>query len=410
MTFPNDRPYDLVVYGATSFVGKIICAHLAERLAGSDISWAIAARNPAKLDEVATSLGLSVDHFIADASDPVALEAMTASTRVLLSTVGPYSLYGSELIAAVIKTGTDYCDLTGEAHWMQKMIDLHQDDATLSGSRIVHACGFDSIPSDMGVAYTQRIATELLGEPCRQIAMRVKAMKGGASGGTIASMMNIMEEAKTNPEIRRIFANPYALAPAGLRSGVRQNNVTAPMKDDSSGRWVAPFVMAAVNTRVVFRSHALMGSPWGEQFMYDEAMIAGDGPAGAAKAGAMAGGMGAFMAASSVGPLRKVLGDRVLPKPGEGPSPEAQRNGFFDLRFYGSTEPGATITTRVTGDRDPGYGSTAKMISEAALMLLDVDPANTPGGFWTPSTAFGQALEDRLVEHAGLTFEIVHSS
>ncbi len=412
MTSPTDRPYDVIVYGATSFVGQILCAYLRDRHGGgrdsaSDISWAIAGRNPAKLDDIADDLGLGVDHLVANAHDPKALAEMVASTRVVISTVGPYALYGSELVDACVTAGTDYCDLTGEPHWMQQMIDAHHDRATRSGSRIVHACGFDSIPSDLGVAYTQRMANELLGEHCHQISMRVKAMKGSASGGTIASMLNIVEETKDNPDLRRVLTNPYALAPEGMRSGVRQHNVTVPMRDEASDRWVAPFVMASVNTRIVHRSHALRGRPWGDDFLYDEAMITGSGPLGAVKAGGLTGGLGAFMAASSVGPVRELLANKVLPKPGEGPSPEAQAAGFYDLRFYGTTPSGTTITTKVTGDQDPGYGSTAKMLGEAAAALLDADPADTPGGFWTPATALGIDLEQRLVEHAGLTFSIV---
>lgn len=416
MTSPNDRPYDIIVYGATSFVGQILCAYLKQRHGSGPndptngeavVTWAIAGRNSAKLGDLADDLGLSVDHLIADATDPTALAAMAAATHVVISTVGPYALYGSELVGACVEAGTDYCDLTGEPHWMQQMIDAHHDAATRTGSRIVHACGFDSIPSDLGVAYTQRMATELLGEHCHQISMRVKAMKGGASGGTIASMLNIVEEVKDNPDIRRVLTNPYALAPEGMRTGVRQHNVTVPMRDEASGRWVAPFVMATVNTRVVHRSHALRGRPWGDDFLYDEALLTGNGPLGAAKAGAVSGGLGAFMAATSVGPIRGLLADKVLPKPGEGPPPEAQEAGFYDLRFFGTTPSGATITTKVTGDRDPGYGSTAKMLGEAALVLVNADPADTPGGFWTPATALGIALEHQLVEHAGLTFSIV---
>lgn len=411
MTSSSTRPYDIVVYGATSFVGKILCAYLADRHGdGADanaLSWAIAGRNSAKLDDLSDDLGLSVDHLIADATDATALAEIAAASQVVVSTVGPYALYGSPLVDACVTAGTDYCDLTGEPHWMQQMIDKHHDAATLTGSRIIHACGFDSIPSDMGVAYTQRMAVELLGEHCHQISMRVKAMKGGASGGTIASMLNIVEEVKETPDMRRVLTNPYALAPEGMRTGVRQHNVTLPMRDEASGRWVAPFVMASVNTRIVHRSHALKGRPWGDDFLYDEAMLTGSGPLGAMKAGALSGGLGAFVAATSVGPIRGILADKVLPKPGEGPSPEAQENGFFDLRFYGTTPTGAAITTKVTGDRDPGYGSTGKMLGEAAIALLHADPADTPGGFWTPATALGPALEQRLVEHAGLSFSIV---
>ena len=404
-----ERTHDLVVFGATSFVGQILCRYLHERHGSRDnLNWAIAGRNPNKLDTLADELGLTVDHIIADADDPEALAALAGSTRVIVSTVGPYAKYGSPLVAAAVAAGTDYCDLSGEPHWMQRMIDQHQEQAALTGSRIVHSCGFDSIPSDLGVLFTQQTALELLGESCTQISMRVKAMKGAASGGTVASMLNILEEVSADPSLRRVLTNPYALAPEGMRTGVRQRNVTIPTRDEASGRWVAPFVMASVNTRIVHRSHALLGRPWGEDFLYDEAMMTGSGPLGAVKAGAITGGLGTFIGAAAIPPVRKALAATVLPKPGEGPSPEAQDAGFYDLRFFGRTPSGAAIHTRVTGDRDPGYGSTAKMLGESAAALLELDPADVPGGFWTPATALGKPLITRLVEHAGLTFEIVN--
>ena len=408
-----DRQYDIVVFGATSFVGRILCAYLKERHGSSGdrssdgVSWAIAGRNRQKLDALAADLDLAVDVIVADAADIDALASLARSTRVVISTVGPYSLYGSELVAAAAIAGTDYCDLTGEPHWMQQMIDAHEKTATSTGARIVHACGFDSIPSDLGVWYTQQQAQEILGEHCNQISMRVKAIKGGASGGTIASMLTTIEQAKAAPEIRRTLTNPYALAPIGMRAGVRQNNVNVPMRDEASKRWVAPFIMASVNTRVVHRSHALMGRPWGADFLYDEAVLAGHGIGGALRAGGTSIGLGGALAALSVAPVRGLLADKVLPKPGEGPSPEQQAAGFFDLRFYGTTSSGADIITKVTGDRDPGYGSTAKMLGETAYCLLQRDPADTPGGFWTPSTALGQPLVDQLEAFAGLTFSLV---
>ena len=405
---PTDRPYDIVIFGATSFVGQILCRYMDQRHGQSGpLRWAIAGRDSEKLQLLSEDLGLTVDHLIADVEDNASVDTLVNSTNVIVSTVGPYALYGSAVVAAAVAAGTDYCDITGEPHWMQQMIDAHQEDATRTGARIVQACGFDSIPSDLGVAFTQQKALELLGEHCHQISMRVKAIKGTASGGTIASMLNIVEDASSDPELRRILSNPYALAPEGMRTGVRQHNVTVPMRDEASGRWVAPFVMASVNTRVVHRSHALRGRPWGEDFLYDEAVLSGTGAMGIAKAGAMSGGIGAFMAASSVAPLRKLLAEKVLPKPGEGPSSEAQAAGFFDIRFYGTTQSGATLTTKVTGDRDPGYGSTAKMLGEAAFALLHADPADTPGGFWTPATGLGLSLIDPLAEHAGLDFSIV---
>jgi short subunit dehydrogenase-like uncharacterized protein len=400
-----DRPYDLVLFGATSFVGQILTTWLVER-APAELRWAIAGRNEAKLAEVAASSGAEVERILADARDHDAMDALASSARVVVSTVGPYSLHGSLLVAAVARTGTDYCDLTGEPQWMRAMIDAHHATAERSGARIVHACGFDSIPSDLGVWFTQQQAIERFGVPCESIAFRVKAFKGGASGGTIASGLNLIEEARRDASLRAMLANPYALAPEGMRSGRKQPNVTMPQRDPVSGGWVAPFIMAATNTRIVQRTHALLGRPWGDEFEYDEAMLVGDGPLGALKAAAVAGGMAGFAGAAAFGPTRSLL-RKVLPAPGEGPSPEAQEAGFFDVRLFGRTGGGDEIVTRVTGDRDPGYGSTAKMLAEAALAFRDVDRSVIGGGFWTPATAFGDLLVDRLVAHAGLTFDVV---
>jgi short subunit dehydrogenase-like uncharacterized protein len=403
-----DRRLDLVVYGATSFVGQILCRRMVERH-GVDgpLRWAIAGRNPAKLDRVAADTGAEVERIVADAADTDALAALASATKVVASTVGPYALYGSPLVAAVAEAGTDYCDLTGEPQWMRRMIDAHTATAEASGARIVHTCGFDSIPSDLGVWHLQQQATERFGEPCEHVAMRVAGMRGGASGGTIASMMNLMEEASADRDLRRLLADPYALAPADLRTGPPQRDINRPQRDQASGEWVAPFVMAAVNTRVVHRTHALLGRPWGPGFTYDEAMLAGSGPIGAAKAGGISGAMAAGMGLAAFGPTRRALSRWVLPEPGEGPSPEAQEKGSFDLRFFGSTASGRTIRTRVTGDRDPGYGGTARMLAEAAVALVDRDPEEVGGGFWTPATAFGDRLVERLEAHAGLRFDVL---
>lgn len=403
-----DRRLDLVVYGATSFVGQILCRRMVERH-GVDgpLRWAIAGRNPAKLDRVAADTGAEVERIVADAADTDALAALASATKVVASTVGPYALYGSPLVAAVTEAGTDYCDLTGEPQWMRRMIDAHTATAEASGARIVHTCGFDSIPSDLGVWHLQQQATERFGEPCEHVAMRVAGMRGGASGGTIASMMNLMEEASADPDLKRLLADPYALAPADLRTGPPQRDIARPMHDDASGEWVAPFVMAAVNTRVVHRTHALLGRPWGPGFSYDEAMLAGSGPIGAAKAGGISGAMAAGMGLAAFGPTRRALSRWVLPEPGEGPSPEAQEKGSFDLRFFGSTADGRTLRTRVTGDRDPGYGGTARMLAEAAGALVELDPKDVGGGFWTPATAFGDRLVERLEAHAGLRFDVL---
>jgi short subunit dehydrogenase-like uncharacterized protein len=398
------RTHDIVLFGATSFVGQILTRYMIERHGShGDVSWAMAGRSANKLAEVATATGAEVDRIVVDADDAAGLAEMCAHTNLVISTVGPYALYGSKLVAAVVEAGIDYVDLTGEPQWMQRMIDRYQDRAVETGARIVHACGFDSVPSDMGVWFLQREAQERFGEPCTSISMAVQAAKGGASGGTIASMMNMMDEVSADPGLRTVLENPYALAVEGDRSGPDQPNVTLPVYDEGHHAWLAPFVMAATNTRVVFRSHSLLGHPWGDDFTYGEAMIMGDGPAGRAKALVMSGGMGGLMGAVGFGPVRSVVG-RFLPQPGEGPSPEAQERGFYDLRFHGTTASGDDLMVKVAGDRDPGYGSTAKILGEAATTLMHSDP---PGGFWTPATALGDAYIEALVEHAGLTFEVI---
>ncbi len=408
MSAKADRRLDLIVFGATSFVGQLLCRRLVERQ-GVDgpLTWAIAGRDAAKLERVATETGADVERIVADASDADALAAMVGDTRVVVSTVGPYALYGSDLVAAVAEAGTDYCDLTGETQWMRRMIDAHAATAEASGARIVHTCGFDSIPSDLGVWFTQQQAVERLGAPCEHVSMRVATMRGGASGGTIASMMNLMEEAAADPALRKLLADPYALAPPDQRTGPDQPDVTRPQRDDASGQWVAPFVMAAVNTRVVQRSHALLGRPWGPGFTYDEAMLMGTGPLGAVKASGLSAGLAAGLGLTAVGPVRRVLQRYVLPKPGQGPSTDAQEKGSFDVRFFGSTADGKTIRTRVTGDRDPGYSGTARMLAEAAAALVELDADEVGGGFWTPATAFGDRLVERLESHAGIRFDVL---
>ncbi len=402
----DQRPFDLIVFGATSFVGQIVVGHLVER-GDRKLQWAMAGRSAAKLAEVAAATLARVDRIVADAGDLDEMRALARRARVIASTVGPYALHGSNLVQACAEEGTDYLDLTGEPQWMRQMIDAHTIAATVSGARIVHSCGFDSIPSDMGVWFTQQESVERFGEPCTRIGMRLAGARGGASGGTIASLLNVVAEMSKNPDLREVMRNPYALAPAHLRTGPTQPNVTFPQRDDLSGQWVAPFVMAGINTKIVQRSHALLDRPWGEGFLYDEAMLTGTGPLGAAKASGVAGAMGGFMAASLLGPVRGALSRFVLPKPGEGPSPASQAKGYFDLRFFGETKSGRRITVKVTGDRDPGYGSTAKMMVAAALTLVGVDRGTTPGGFWTPSTAMDGALLDALRADAGLTFEVI---
>jgi short subunit dehydrogenase-like uncharacterized protein len=404
---PASNQHDIVIFGATSFVGQILCRYMVDRHGvDGDLDWAIAGRNADKLASVAADTGADVAQIVCDADDAAAIADMVASTKLVISTVGPYALYGSKLVAAVAEAGIDYVDLTGEPQWMQKMIDRYNDRAVETGARIVHACGFDSVPSDLGVWYVQQQAQERFGQTCNSIRMGVKAAKGGASGGTIASMMNMMDDMAAEPALRKVLANPYALAPKGDRDGVDQPNVTLPDYDLGLDSWTAPFVMAATNTRIVFRTHALLGHPWGDDFTYGESMLTGPGFGGRAKAFGVSGAMGGFMGAAAVGPMRKLLA-KALPEPGEGPSPEKQEAGFYDLRFHGTTPSGDEILVKVTGDRDPGYGSTSKILAEAATTLLGRSHDEVGGGSLTPATALGEPFLDALVEHAGLTFEVM---
>ncbi|HUS41531.1 MAG TPA: saccharopine dehydrogenase [Ilumatobacteraceae bacterium] len=402
----SQRQYDVVVYGATSFVGQILCRYLVQRHGtDGDLRWAIAGRNASKLDEVALRTGADVQRIVADAADRRALDEMAASTSVVASTVGPYSLYGSELVAAAVGAATDYCDLTGEVQWMRRMIDAHQAQAEQTGARIVHTCGFDSIPSDLGTWFTQQRAIEELGEPCVEVRMSVAGAKGGVSGGTAASGMQMFEEMAADPTLRKMVDDPYVLAPVDLRQGPKQPGMARPTRDDRFESWVAPFVMAPTNSAVVLRSHALLGQPWGRNFTYGETMMTGDGLVGGVAAWGMTAGLAAFTGVASFGPTRKLLG-KVIPKPGAGPSEAKQQAGYFDLRFVGRTAGGQEIRTKVTGDADPGYGSTAKMLGESAVAFLDLDPTLVGGGFWTPASAFGDALIERLEAHAGVRFDV----
>lgn len=406
----NDHPFDLIVFGATSFVGQILCDYLFERHgADGDLKWAMAGRSKTKLESVRASLGegaSGIERITADAADENALREMCSQSRVIISTVGPYALYGSELVKVCAETGTDYVDLTGEAQWILRMLQAHESQAKESGARIIHCCGFDSVPSDLGVHHHQQAALEKFGEPATQIRMQVARMKGAASGGTVASIVNIAKEMAKDPALRKTLANPYALVPGG-KARARQINITTPTRDPETGAWLGPFVMAGINTRIVHRSNALSGYPYGVDFLYDESMRMGKGLKGGLAATALTGGLGAFMAGAVLPPTRWLMEHTFLPRPGEGPSPDEQREGMYDLRFHGTTASGNTLATRVTGDRDPGYGSTAKILGEAgACLAQDIPRSEVGGGFWTPATALGDPLLERLERYAGLTFKV----
>jgi len=406
------QTYDVVIFGATSFVGQLVCRYLIDEVSPErPLSWAMAGRSEEKLRSTREGLGDRAKEtplIIADARDEEALRALCAQTRVVLSTVGPYALYGEPLLKACVEAGVDYCDLTGEVQWMRAMLERYEVVAQASGARVVHCCGFDSIPSDMGLYYLQREAKAQLGAYCDRVTYRLKAARGGFSGGTVASLLNVSKELKGNPQLRRILADPYALCVGFEPIKTRQPNVMGPTYDPDHQAWLAPFVMASINTRVVHRAHALLGRPYGAQFQYDEATLMGSGLKGRLSATALSAGLGAFLGMTSITPTRALLERFVLPAPGEGPSPEEQERGFFDVRLFGERSSGGTLKVKVTGDRDPGYGSTAKMITEAALTLaFDLSDQKREGGIWTPSTLMAEPLLARLTRYAGLSFEVL---
>ena len=403
----SDREFDVVVFGATGFTGQLVTEYMAERYPpAGELRWAIAGRSQAKLDAIAAGLHGEIECLVADSANAEDMRTLAARTRVVCTTVGPYAKYGSELVAACVEEGTHYCDLAGEIHWMRRMIDTHQSAAERSGARIVHSCGFDCIPSDLGTLFVQNAMRERTGGPANHVKFRVVGSKGGASGGTIDSGVNMMEEARDDPEILELNADPYALNPLNMPRGLDGLDQTSAEQDPDFRQWTAPFVMGTINTRVVRRSNALMNYAYGQDFRYDEAILTGEGMAGFAKAAALAAGTAMMMGALAIAPIRNLVLP-MLPKPGEGPSRETQENGYFEIALLGLNpeDPEGNVRATVKGDRDPGYGSTAKMLAESAVCLA-MDELDVVGGFWTPASAMGTRLIERLGSNAGVTFTL----
>ena len=393
MPAPNHagKEFDVIVYGASGYTGRLVAEYLDKQYSGdADLKWAMAGRSAEKLAAVRDEIGAPADTPLvtADASDPASLEAMVKRAKVIITTVGPYQLYGNELVAACANAGTDYVDLCGEPAWMRTVIDAHNETAKSSGARIVLSCGFDSIPFDLGVYYLQEEAKKKFGKPCVEVKGRVRKMQGTFSGGTAASLKATMAAAFKDPEVVNLLKSPYALTPGF--EGPRQPSGSKPKHDESVDAWVAPFVMAAINTKNVHRSNFLLDHAYGKDFLYSEMMITGPGEAGEKAAAAVAGD-------------NSLMSDDG-PKPGEGPSKEEREAGHYDVLFVGLNDDGE-IRVGVTGDKDPGYGSTSKMIAESAICLVR-DSADTPGGVWTTAPAMGDALIERLRANAGLTFNV----
>jgi short subunit dehydrogenase-like uncharacterized protein len=391
----SSSKFDIVVYGATGFTGQLVAEYLAAHYKGDgNLKWAMAGRSKDKLAAVRDAIGAAADTplIVADASDPASLKAMVAQARSVISTVGPYQLYGADLLAACVEAGVDYFDLCGEPLWMREMIEKHEAAAKASGARIVFSCGYDSVPFELGVFAVQEEARKVFGAPATRVKGRVRAMKGTLSGGTAASMKATFVATARDLSLVAILRNPFALTPGF--EGPKQPPGNKPLFDEELNSWTAPFVMATINTRNVHRSNVLMGFPYGRDFVYDEMVLTGPGEKGEETARRVT----AAINAEKMGPSNG-------PKPGEGPSKEERENGMYDLLFVAIAPDGKQARAVVKGDRDPGYGSTSKMISECAICMLR-DTPDVAAGIWTPGAAMGHKLIKRLVDHAGLTFGV----
>jgi len=399
-----DKKYDVVVWGASGFTGRLVCEYLFKNytLKGRDLNWAIGGRNFNKLERIRTDfLNDSIPIIIADSDDIDSLNELTKSTKVVCTTVGPYAKYGSKLVQACIENKSHYCDLAGEVQWINKMIQENHESAKTNKVKIVNSCGFDSIPSDMGVFFIHK-ELKNKNQSIKSIDMRVAGIKGGISGGTYASLNNVIKESYEDKEIFKILSNPYSLNPYGYQDGKDRQDLRKVIYDKVSKKWIGPFIMASINTKIVRRSNAISGFNYGKDFRYSEATTAGKGIKGKIK-----GYINAFpliFVAAKPKSILKLVANKILPKPGHGPSKNNRENGYYNLKFYIKTNDNKEMIARVIGDMDPGYGSTSKMLAESAVCLAK-DDLKESYGILTPSTAMGELLLNRLQENAGLSFK-----
>ena len=390
MTAKADREFDIIVYGATGYTGRLVAEYLGKHYGdrADGPKWAMAGRSLDKLEAVRDAIGVAetTPLVVADADDPASLEAMCNRTRVVLTTVGPYQLYGDALVAACVKTGTDYADLCGEPVWMRQKIDEHMEAAKASGAHICFSSGFDSIPFDLGVLMAQKEAVKRFGKPAPRVKGRVRGMAGGASGGTVASLTETMKTVAKHPSLFGILRSSFGLTPGF--EGPDQPSGMIPGYEEKFGKWAAPFVMAPINTKNVHRTNFLLGHPWGEDFKYDEMVLTSPGEAGKK------------MAEGAVELMKNPFGAKP-PKPGEGPTKEERENGYYDIAFLAEMPDGQSLIYGVKGKYDPGYGSTSRMLAETGIALLSCDK---PGGVGTPGYFLGEALVDRLQQNAEISF------
>ncbi|HET8935544.1 MAG TPA: saccharopine dehydrogenase NADP-binding domain-containing protein [Polyangiales bacterium] len=399
----NNREYDVILYGATGYTGRLVAVELIKRARGARL--ALAGRNLAKLHQLRDVLGQPALPVLAgDSNDASFLTSLARKTAVVCTTVGPYAQYGEALVAACAQTGTDYCDVTGEVPWVRRMIDSYGETAQRSGARLVHCCGFDSIPSDLGVWFLQTQAKLRYGKPCDRVRGAIIQVDGDPSGGTLASIDLLMQEARKDPAVAEMLVDPYNLNPLPERSGPDGQDPALPFRDPDYG-WTAPWIMATANTRVVRRTNAVLGYPYGRDFRYAEFFAAGDGIKGLAVASGITLGLIATVSCLALPPLATIT-RRFMPKPGAGMNAERLAKGSFTMELVG-TQGNAQIRVRVSTDRDPLYAATAIMLAESALCLTqDGGRLAAAGGSWTPAAALGTPLVERL-NQAGVRFVVL---
>ena len=397
------KKLDLVIWGATGFTGQLVCEYIANSYDGKDLNWTIAGRNEKKLLKLKNRLNIKNSILIGNSNDKSSLEKICGKTKVICSTVGPYALFGTNLIHACIKMKTNYCDISGETQWIRKVIDTFHEKAKKQKIRIVNSCGFDSIPSDIGVYFCQSNYYKENGEYANEIKMRVAGTRGGFSGGTYNSLTNVIHEASLNKTVRKILNNPYGLNPINEQSGPDKKDLKSVEYDNEAKSWIAPFVMAGINTKIVRRSNALLNYKYGKSFLYSEALLVGNGILG--KIIGYLSLIPILMVIQKKGSIIKRIVDFFVPKAGQGPSKKERENGFFSLKFYFGNNRRKYLA-KVTGDMDPGYGSTSKMLAECAICLALDDPLNKNYGVITPSVALEESILKRLQNNAGLNFSM----
>jgi short subunit dehydrogenase-like uncharacterized protein len=401
------KEFDVVVWGASGFTGKLVSEYIFKKYQNNnELKWAMAGRDLSKLELVRAKIAdHTVPIVIADSNDIKSLDMMSQRTKVVCTTVGPYAKYGSKLVQSCIENRTHYCDLAGEVQWIRKIIDKYHEKAKWNTVKIVNSCGFDSIPSDLGVYYIQKKSKQKLNIRAKNIDMRVSGIKGGISGGTYASLSNVTKEAFKDKNIFKVVTNPYGLNPINEQTGPDKNDLRKIVFDKVSKNWIGPFIMASINTKIVRRSNALMNYMYGKDFTYNEATLSGKGFTGKIKAYTLVIPLVILMSAKPGSLLKKIV-DFILPKPGEGPDKKNRESGFYNLRFYVKLEDDSNAFAKVTGDMDPGYGSTSKMLAESAICLAK-DKLPNSYGVLTPSSAMGDSILKRLQSNAGLSFSFV---